>query len=74
MGMFIGSIRNIAGDYQKASRWCLANLTDDDANDDKREKLTQLRIVGIDRETVRGMHPGRGTIHTVNPARIQRAW
>ena len=73
MGMFIGSIKNLAGDYQKASRWCLANLTDDDANDKRREKLTQLRIVGIGKEKVRAMRPN-GEIHTIEPARIQRVW
>ena len=73
MAMFMGSIRNIAGDYKKTHRWALVNLTGDDGNADKREKLSQRRIVGIGRTKVRLMS-NSGEVIEVDPFLIQRVW
>jgi len=69
----MGSIKSIAGDCEKTHRWCLANLTDDDANDSKREKLTTLRIVKIGSSLIQAMSPG-GDVYSIDPNRIQRVW
>lgn len=73
MGLFMGSIKSVAGDCESTHRWALVNLTDDDGNDAKREKLTQCRIVGIGRKYVRLMQ-ANGRKHAVQPSRIQRVW
>ena len=61
MGMFMGSIKNLADDHKTVTRWALCNLTNDDANDTVREKLSQCRIVGIGRKYVKVMR-GSGQI------------
>lgn len=73
MGMFLGSIRSLAGDCQKTHRWCLVNLTGDDANSSRREKLVQRRIIGVGRKKVRLMS-GSGEVVSVEPVLIQRVW
>lgn len=62
MGMFLGSIKSLAGDCEKTHRWCLVNLTGDDANDTDRQKLTQLRVTKVGRKFVRALEP-----RTANP-------
>lgn len=71
--MLLRQIKNVAGDFGKNTRWILANLTGDDANRDRRELLSQLRIVGIGRKYVRGMR-ANGEIVNVEPFVIQRVW
>lgn len=71
--MFIRQVHNLAGDCAKTHRWCLVNLTDDDANADRREKLSQRRIIGIGRKTVRLMANNGSTLN-VDPHLIQRVW
>jgi len=73
MGMFMGSIKSLAGDCGSNTRWCLVNLTGDDANSDKREKLSQRRIIGVGRKLVR-LLAADGTIVKVEPQLIQRVW
>jgi hypothetical protein len=72
-GMFMGSIKSIAGDCKKTHRWALANLTGDDANSSKREKLSQRRIIGIGKSKVRLMS-NSGEVIEVEPVLIQRVW
>lgn len=73
MAMFMGSIRNLAGDCKKTHRWCKVNLTGDDGNDSKPDKLSQRRIVGIGKSKVRLMG-GDGKIIEVEPRQIQAVW
>ena len=73
MGMFIGSIKNLAGDCGKTHRWCLVNLTGDDANNTRREKLSQRRIVKVGNKKVTLLSPG-GDVQEVEPVLIQRVW
>jgi hypothetical protein len=73
MGMFMGSIRNLAGDCKETHRWALVNLTGDDANANKREKLSQRRIIGIGKNKVRLLSNG-GEVVEVDPVLIQRVW
>lgn len=73
MGMFIGSIKSIAGDCEKTHRWASINLTDDDANDSDPQKLSIRRIVKIGRSDVTVMGSD-GATYKIQPARIQKVW
>jgi hypothetical protein len=73
MAMFMGSIKSIAGDCQKTHRWAKVNLTDDDANNSRPEKLSQRRIIGIGRSKVR-LLGNDGSVIEVNPSRIVSVW
>ena len=73
MGMFISSIKNIAGDCEKTHRWASINLTDDDANDSEPQKLSIRRIVKIGRSDVTVMGSD-GATYKIEPARIQKVW
>lgn len=73
MGMFIGSIKNLAGDCESTHRWASVNLTDDDANDTNPQKLSTRRIVKIGSSMVSLMgHDGK--IIQVEPRQIQKVW
>jgi hypothetical protein len=71
--MLLASIKNLAADYATEHRWCKVNLTDDDGNDFRPEKLAQRRIVGIGRKYVRVIGYD-GKAHEVHPNRIQQVW
>lgn len=71
--MFLAQVKNLASDCQKTHRWALVNLTGDDGNADRREKLTQVRVIGIGTRLVRIMEFD-GKISTVDPFLIQRVW
>ncbi|MCA9137273.1 MAG: hypothetical protein KDB00_10950 [Planctomycetales bacterium] len=71
--MFLRQIRNLAGDCKRTHRWCLVNLTGDDANANRREKLEQRRIIGVGRKYVR-LLANNGSIDNVDPFLIQRVW
>ena len=73
MGMFIGSIKSIAGDCKRTHRWAKVNLTGDDANDSDPLKLSHRRIVGIGKTKVKLMG-NDGSIIEVEPARIINVW
>jgi hypothetical protein len=71
--MFLRSIKSIAGDCAKNHRWALVNLTGDDGNDNRREKLTTLRIVKVGTKYVSLMQ-GNGVILQAEPRLIARVW
>jgi hypothetical protein len=71
--MFLRSIKNIAGDCNKTHRWALVNLTGDDGNDNKREKLSTLRIVKVGTKYVSVMQ-ANGLVLQVQPRLIAKVW
>lgn len=71
--MFMAQIKNLAGDFTKTHRWCLVNLTGDDANAENRQQLSQRRVIGIGRRYVKVM-ANNGQINKVEPFLIQRVW
>lgn len=71
--MFMASIRNIAGDCKKTHRWAKVNLTGDDSNRAKPEKLSQRRVIGVGKTHVRLMG-NDGTIVRVEPVDVVAVW
>lgn len=66
--MTMQEIKDIAGDYQQASRWAALSIVTAEAR-----KTVNLRIISIRRNTVRVMH-ANGTTRLVQPEDIEKAW